>query len=80
MERKTSRVVQTRLDDETSAVLKDLTTALQWTESQTIRHSLKLLASCTPKLRMRRIVGIGKFSSGLHNLGSNKKHLNGFGK
>jgi hypothetical protein len=34
--------------------------------------------ACRPAIR--RIAGLGKFTSGLPDLGSNKKHLRGFGK
>jgi len=30
--------------------------------------------------KKRGVIGLGKFSSGLHDLGSDKKHLHGFGK
>jgi hypothetical protein len=31
-------------------------------------------------IRKRKIVGIGKYRSGISDLGSNKNHLEGFGK
>ena len=77
--KKRNKVVQARLDTETSALLTDLTQALEWSESKIIRESLKLMASCTPKLRSKRITGVGKFSSGITDLGSDKRHLRGFG-
>jgi len=44
-----------------------------------VRESLKLLAACHPP-RRRKIIGLGKFDSGIPDLGSNKKHLEGYGR
>ncbi len=38
---------------------------------------MRLLRVCLR--RNRTIVGLGKFSSGIEDLGANKKHLEGFG-
>jgi hypothetical protein len=46
--------------------------------STVIREGIRLLAAFQPK--SRKIVGLGKFSSGLPDLGSDKKHLRGFGR
>jgi hypothetical protein len=32
------------------------------------------------KTRPRRVIGLGLFNSGIADLGSNKKHLKGFGR
>jgi hypothetical protein len=39
---------------------------------------IRLLAATQPK--SRKIAGLGKFSSGASDLGTNKKHLQGFGR
>jgi hypothetical protein len=39
---------------------------------------IRLLAATQPK--SRKIAGLGKFSSGATDLGSNEKHLLGFGR
>jgi len=39
---------------------------------------IRLLAACQPK--SRKIAGLGKFSSGVPDLGSRKKHLQDFGR
>jgi len=74
-----TRIVHARLDEETQALLDELSEALRWNSSKVIRESLKSLASCTPQIRAKRMVGVGKFSSGITDLASNKKHLKGFG-
>jgi hypothetical protein len=44
-----------------------------------VREGLRLLAASHPAAGPRRIAGMGQFSSGKPDLGSNKKHLKGFG-
>jgi hypothetical protein len=46
--------------------------------SMVVREGIRLLATTQPK--SRKIAGLGKFSSGASDLGSNKKHLQGFGR
>jgi hypothetical protein len=46
--------------------------------SMVVREGIRLLAATQPK--SRQIAGLGKFSSGASDLGSNKKHLQGFGR
>jgi hypothetical protein len=43
-----------------------------------VRVVAQLSAACQPK--NRQIAGLGEFSSGVSDLGSNKKHLLGFGR
>ena len=46
--------------------------------SMVVREGIRLLAATQPK--SRKIAGLGKVSSGASDLGSNKKHLQGFGR
>jgi hypothetical protein len=46
--------------------------------STVVREGIRLLAASQPK--SRKIAGLGKFASGIPDLGSNKKHLKGFGR
>jgi hypothetical protein len=46
--------------------------------SMVVREGIRLLAATQPE--SRKIAGLGKFSSGASDLGSNKKHLQGFGR
>jgi len=41
---------------------------------------LRVLEASYLRKKKRGVIGLGKFSSGVSDLGSNKKHLSGFGK
>ena len=73
-------MVQARLDPESQRILADLVRRLGWTPSQVVREGLRLLAGTQPRSAGTRIAGMGKFDSGSRDLGSNKKHLKGFGR
>jgi hypothetical protein len=73
--------VQARLDDESQAALKHLTRRLGWSPSRVVREGLRLMVrqyGAAPK--KRKIIGMGEFDSGIPDLGSNKKHLEGYGR
>jgi hypothetical protein len=72
-------VVQARLDAESREALAGLVRRLGWRPSRVVREALRLLAACQPG-GSRRIVGLGKFASGVPDLGSNKSRLKGFGR
>lgn len=71
------RTVQARLDVETEKTLARLVNQLGMTPSMVVREGIRLVAASQPKTR--KIAGLGQFSSGVSDLGSNKKHLKGFG-
>ncbi len=71
--------VQARLDPESKRALSKLARVTGWSTSRIIREGLRALAACHGPAT-ERIVGLGKFSSGVKDLGSNKQHLRGFGK
>ncbi len=73
--------VQARLDVESQAALDRLVQRLGWSPSRVVRESLRLMMlqyDAAP--RNRKIAGIGEFDSGMPDLGSNRKHLEGFGR
>lgn len=70
--------VQARLDSESRRNLDRLVRRLGWSPSRVVREALKRMASSYPT-NQRRITGLGEFSSGVPDLGSNKEHLKGFG-
>jgi hypothetical protein len=72
------RTVQARLDADTEKTLARLVDQLGLTPSLVVREGIRLLAAS--QLKSRKIVGLGKFSSGVPDLGSNRKHLRGFGR
>ena len=66
------------MDADTQKTLARLVDQLGVSPSTVVREGIRLLAASQPK--SRKIVGLGKFSSGVSDLGSNKKHLRGFGR
>jgi hypothetical protein len=72
--------IQARLDDRSRKRLDVLVRELGWTPSRIVREGLRILEASYLRRKKRGIIGLGKFSSGLPDLGSNKKHLSGFGK
>jgi len=72
--------IQARLDKPSQRALARLVKQLGWTHSQAVREGLLVLAACRLGNGPRRIIGQGEFDSGIRDLGSNKKHLEGFGK
>lgn len=72
------KTVQARLDADTERTLARLVDQLGVSPSGVVREGIRLLGASQPK--GRRIAGLGKFASGIPDLGSNKKHLKGFGR
>jgi hypothetical protein len=73
-------MVQARLDAESEKNLARLSRQLGWSRSRVVREGLKMLSACYPLPRKTRIIGLGKFDSGIPDLGSDKRHLEGFGR
>jgi len=74
------RIVQSRLDPETLDLLTRLRRRTGLSDSELLRRGLHRLAENRPRARRHRIVGVGKFASKVTDLGSNKRHLRGFGR
>jgi hypothetical protein len=72
--------IQARLDDRSRKRLSVLIRELGWTPSQVVREGLRILEATHLVRKKRGIIGLGKFRSGVRDLGSNKKHLRGFGR
>ena len=53
---------------------------LGWSPSQVVREGLRVLEASYLRRKKRGVIGLGKFSSGVSDLGSNKKRLRGFGR
>jgi hypothetical protein len=73
-------IVHARLDEETRRILTRLCRQTGLNPSEIIRRGIKALTATTATGTKRRIVGVGKFASGIPDLGSNKEHLEGFGR
>jgi hypothetical protein len=72
--------VQARLDRSSQLALQELVRRLGWSPSRVVREGLRLLAACYGKPSRKRVIGIGRFASRIEDLGSDKKHLEGFGR
>lgn len=72
--------VQARLDEETQAALDTLRQRHGWSTSRAVREGLQLLVRQQSDGATRKMIGIGMFDSGIPDLGSNKKYLEGFGR
>ncbi len=71
-------MIHARLDTETERMLRRLGRQFGWSESQVVRECIKLLNGLNA--RRRRLKGLGRFDSGVPDLGSNKGYLKGFGR
>jgi hypothetical protein len=72
--------IQARLDEPSKKMLSELIRRLGWSQSKVVREGLRLLAACHLGNGRRKIIGQGKFASGVGDLASNKEHLRGFGR
>jgi hypothetical protein len=75
-----SSIIHARLDTDTDALRSELQKRLGWNDSQIVREGIKSLSSLIRTSCKGKIVGLGRFKSGVADLGSNKRHLEGFGK
>jgi len=77
-----NEIVHARLDDHTRKIMRRLQRRHGWSESDIVRHGIRALGDTElpPDQRSKRIVGLGKFASGIRDLGSNKEHLRDFGR
>ncbi|MEP7353507.1 MAG: hypothetical protein ABI824_09785 [Acidobacteriota bacterium] len=75
-----ANTIQARLDADEQQILQRLQRELGLSPSQAVREGLKLLNASHPPRQAPRVIGLGKFDSGISDLGSNKKHLEGFGR
>ena len=74
-----SSTIQARLDETSQRVLARLVKQLGWSPSKIVREGVRLVAACHLGSK-RKLIGQGKFASGIPDLGSNKEHLRGFGR
>ena len=74
------KLVQARLDEESQKRLQLLVRDLGWSPSKVVREGLRVLEATRLRRKKKAIIGLGQFDSGVPDLASNKKHLEGFGK
>lgn len=77
-----NKIVHARLDDHTRKIMRRLQRRYGWSDSDIVRNGIRALgdAELPPEQRTKRIVGLGKFASGIDDLGSNDEHLRDFGR
>jgi hypothetical protein len=68
------------LDAGTRRTLGQLVSHLGWSPSRVVREGLRLMAASHPVAGRPRIMGMGKFSSRVPDLGSKQRYLMGFGR
>jgi len=71
---------QIELDDRSRKRLAALVRELGWTPSQVVREGLRILDASHLRKKKHGIIGLGKFRSGVSDLGDNKKRLRNFGR
>ena len=74
------KTIQARLDGKSSKRLAVLIRELGWTPSRVVREGLRVLEASYSRRKHGGVIGLGKFRSGIPDLGSNKKHLRDFGR
>lgn len=74
------KVVHARLDEESERILARLRRRAGLRDSEVIRRGIRALAGLLLAPSRTKIVGLGKFESGIPDLGSNKRHLRDFGR
>lgn len=71
--------IQARLDEETQAALDQLVRWHGLKPSEVVRQGIRLVAKQAEAAKPIEIIGLGKYDSGLADLSTNKKYLEGFG-
>jgi hypothetical protein len=76
----TRAIVHARLDPGTRKLLGRLRRKTGLNDSELIRRALRVLGALEVEPGTGRVIGQGAFASGLSDLGSNRGHLEGFGR
>jgi hypothetical protein len=72
--------MQARLDERSRKRLRTLTRELGFSPSEVVSEGLRILEASYLRRNKRGIIGLGRFRSGVSDLGSNKKRLRDFGR
>jgi hypothetical protein len=72
--------VQARLDDEIQADLESLAKRLGLSQSEVLREGIRLMKEKHEPKPRKKLIGVGMFSSGLTDLSTNPKYMEGFGR
>jgi predicted transcriptional regulator len=71
--------VQARLDEETQAALDRLVRRHGWSTSEVVREGIRLMVKRHQAPPWGKLIGAGMFDSGIPDLATNKKYMEGFG-
>jgi len=71
--------IQARLDEETQADLDRLVRRHGLKPSEVVRQGIRLVAKQAEAAKPIEIIGLGKYDSGLTDLSTNKRYMEGFG-
>jgi len=72
--------VQARLDEKAETALREIARIEGWTTSEAIRECILEGAERRAAIQRPRLIGAGCFDSGVTDLATNRKHMEGFGK
>jgi hypothetical protein len=77
-----NEIVHARIDSHTRQIMRRLKRRHGWSDSDIIRQGIRALGDTDlpPGQQNKRIVGLGKFASGISDLGSSDRHLDDFGQ
>lgn len=75
-----STSIHARLDQETATLRAELRLQLGLSDSDIVREGIRALAPRLANKPRRKFTGEGKYSSGVPDLATNKKHMQGFGR
>ncbi|RIK86992.1 MAG: hypothetical protein DCC67_02290 [Planctomycetota bacterium] len=75
-----SASIHARLDEETATLRDELRRRLGLSDTDVVREGIRALAPRLKRKPVRKFIGEGKHQSGVSDLASNKKHMEGFGE
>lgn len=80
MRKPAERIVHARLDPETRRLFERLQRRTGLSDSELVRRAVQALARGQVEGGRPRVVGVGKFESGVGDLSTNPEHFEGFGR
>lgn len=72
--------MQARLDERAQRALEEVARQRGWSRSRVVREALLKLAETSRPPARRQVIGVGRFASGVPDLGSNPERMRGFGR
>ncbi|TAN23013.1 MAG: ribbon-helix-helix protein, CopG family [Acidobacteria bacterium] len=72
--------VRATLDGKTSDALERLVARLGWSRSEVIQAAIQQFEASRPTASRHRVIGTGRFKSGIPDLATNKQHIADLGR